>query len=93
MFIQHIVRQGSYCGVSLGSSLLTDTTSSRPKLRNVSESLVVKHFVMAAKLVLTCEEGSASFNEKVLTLVEGGKVTVELGVDVICEWFLICIIY
>jgi len=35
---------------------------------------------MAAKLVLTCEEGSASFNEKVLTLVEGGKVTVARAV-------------
>ena len=35
---------------------------------------------MAAKLVLTCEEGSASFNEKVLTLVEGGRVTVARAV-------------
>jgi len=35
---------------------------------------------MAARLVLTCEEGSALFSEKVLTLVEGEKVTVTRAV-------------
>jgi len=35
---------------------------------------------MAARLVLTCEEGSALFSEKVLTLVEGEKVTVARAV-------------